>query len=83
MYTYLLDLFLTHSEVATDWIIALSCLGFSISATIIGARVVNWLKSLYLLVLHNTAHGTQIHIDTPLKKVPPVKLYPWRPGDKF
>ena len=81
MYTYLLDLFLANSEIATDWIIALSFLGFSISATIIGLRIVNWLKSLYLLVLHGAAQ--QVPVDPPQRKIYPWHLDPkdqWRDG---
>lgn len=72
MYTYLLDLFLRHSEIATDWIIALSCLGFSISATIIGARALKYVRILNKTQVH--------HSEWKAPKIFPGKetqKYPW------
>jgi len=66
MHTYLLDLFLKYSEVATDWIIALSCLGFSVSAVIIGARVLKLLEALCLPHILRT---------TPLCRIKKIKAF--------
>lgn len=73
MHTYLLDLFLTHSEVATDWIIALSCLGFFISALVIGATVCKYLKPLY-----DANKKTAYKPFKPFGTRPVRRMYPWR-----